>query len=135
MAVIGIAGALYTWFFIYNKPHPDYEKLEAEYHFDSEALFMEYRADKTLADNKYTGRMISLDGQVDYIESGPGYSIVVFVFDNGIFGDEGVRCTLLDNYKGKADVLEPGTDVNIKGFCAGYNETDVIIEKCTLQII
>ena len=135
MALISIAGALYTWFFVYNKPHPDYEKLEASYHFQSKKLFEEYRADKAQADSKCTGKMLSIEGRVDYIESGADQSIVVFVFDSGLFGDEGIRCTMLDNYKTIADGLEPGASVKIKGFCTGYNETDVILDKCTIQII
>ena len=135
MFLIGIAGALYTWFFVYNKPHPDYEKLAAEHHFESKALFEQYRSDKAAADSHITGRMVSINGHVDQIEQNGEQTILVFVFDNGMFGDEGIRCTLLDNYRTLAEGLEPGNQVKVKGYCTGYNETDVILEKCTIQKI
>lgn len=135
LALSGILAALYTWFFVYNKPHPDYENLEAEYQFPSEQLYTNYKENSANTNAKYTGKMISIKGKLDYIENTEQQTILVFVFDHGLFGDEGIRCSILENYKVKAKSLEPGTEVNVKGFCTGYNETDVIIEKCTVKII
>lgn len=135
LAFAGILAALYTWFFIYNKPHPDYENLEAEYQFPSEKLYAEYRENTAVTNSKYTGKMISINGKLDYVENTAHQTILVFVFEQGMFGDEGIRCSLLENYKITASDLEPGTEVRVKGMCTGYNETDVIIEKCTVKII
>lgn len=132
--ILAIASGLYTWFFVYNKPHPNYEKLEAEYHYQTEKLFSEYRSDKALTDKKCTGKMISVSGKIDYVENQNGQTIVVFIIDQGVFGDEGIRCTMLEDFQTTALGVKPGTQVTVKGFCAGYNDTDVIIEKCTIEL-
>ena len=58
--------------------------------------------------------------------------IAVFVFNQGMFGDEGVRCTMLHGQTKLAANISKGNTVKIKGFCSGYNDTDVILEKCSL---
>lgn len=135
LAFAGILAALYIWFFVYNKPHPDYEHLEAKSHHQSEALFEAYRSNPTSSNENFTGQMISINGKIDHIEHTEEQTIVIFVFDEGMFGDQGIRCSLLENYKQTATSLQPGTKVKIKGFCTGYNDTDVILEKCTVNTI
>jgi len=135
LLLAAFAGGLYTWFFVYNKPHPNYEKLEAEYHYNPEILFEEYRTNKSSADEKCTGKMISVKGKIDHVETSTSGTIVVFVFDRGLFGEEGIRCIMLEKYNSAASNLINNMQVEIKGFCSGYNETDVIIEKCTIQLI
>jgi hypothetical protein len=50
----------------------------------------------------------------------------------GLFGDEGIRCTMLSKFNEKAKDLVDNTNVKLKGYCTGYNDTDVIIEKCII---
>jgi hypothetical protein len=57
---------------------------------------------------------------------------MVFVFDEGMFGAEGVRATFLPKYNEKVKNLILGASVTIKGYCTGYNETDVILEKASI---
>ena len=135
MLIAAFAGGMYTWFFVYNKPHPDYENLKAEYNYKPQALFDEYRTQNAVANEKCTGKMISIKGKIDFVESSENGTIVVFVLDRGIFGDEGIRCTLLDKYSTVTDNLDENAMVEIKGFCSGYNETDVIMEKCTINLV
>jgi hypothetical protein len=56
----------------------------------------------------------------------------VFIFDEGMFGEEGVRCTMLDSQNEKMDKDHAGTEVRVKGYVTGYNDTDVILEKCSI---
>jgi hypothetical protein len=56
----------------------------------------------------------------------------VFVFEQGDFGDEGIRCTMLPKYNFEAGKLQPDVEIKVKGYCTGYNETDVILEKCSI---
>ena len=41
LIVIGILAALYVWFFVYNKPHRDYEKADPDHIIVAEELFVE----------------------------------------------------------------------------------------------
>jgi hypothetical protein len=48
-----------------------------------------------------------------------------------MFGDEGIRCAMLPNHaQNIASFI--GSDVRLKGYCTGFNETDVIMEKCSI---
>jgi len=125
----GLLGGLYGYFFVYNKPHPDYAELKAEHVLPAVDLFEAYRTDKSSADAKYTGKMVEINGTLNRLEQIDSLTIVVFVFDQGMFGEEGIRCTLLPEHVSGASGLVPGELTTIKGLCTGYNETDVIFEK------
>ncbi|MBU2651919.1 MAG: OB-fold putative lipoprotein [Bacteroidetes bacterium] len=125
----GVLGGLYGYFFVYNKPHPDYADLKAEHILPAAELFDAYRTDKSSADALYTGKMVEINGTLNRLEQIDSLRIVVFVFDQGMFGEEGIRCTLLPEYVSDANSLAPGDLTTIKGLCTGYNETDVILEK------
>lgn len=130
--VLGILSALAVYKFVYNKPHPDYESEKAQYVMLSESLFQQYRESTADANSKYTGKMIEITGPVSKIEQTEDLVIAVFVFQEGLFGDEGIRCTMLPEYNEKALRVVAGQKITVKGFCTGYNETDVIMEKCTI---
>jgi len=132
LAVIGVLAAVYVWFFVYNKPHRDYEKADPDHIVAAEELFFQFRNDKAVADSLYTGMVLQVNGALDKVESGDSLVVAIFIFDQGMFGDEGIRCVMLDNhYKGLADYGK-GDGIIIKGFCTGYNDTDVILEKCSI---
>ena len=132
LAVVGILAAMYVWFYVYNKPHRDYEKAEPDHFLAAEQLFQRYKYDKVKADSIYTGMVLQIIGNIDKVESGDSMVVVIFNFDRGMFGDEGVRCILLPNhYIGLKDYGKD-SEITIKGYCTGYNDTDVILEKSSI---
>jgi len=66
------------------------------------------------------------------IETADSLVIAVFVFNQGDFGDEGIRCTMMKKFNDEANRLQPDGEIIVKGYCTGFNETDVILEKCSL---
>lgn len=132
LALIGIMAAVYVWFFVYNKPHRDYEKAEPDHKLTAEELFFQYRHDKNIADSLYTGMVLEVTGNIDKVEATDSIVVTVFIFDKGMFGDEGVRCMMLPNHHTKLKHYNKGSEIIIKGYCTGYNDTDVIIEKCSI---
>jgi hypothetical protein len=128
--VVGLLGGAYGYFFMYNKSHPDYENLEAEAHITAKKLFSACSNDGASKD--YTGKLIEISGIPSNIENNDSLVTLVFVFDEGMFGAEGVRATFLPKYNETVKNLTMGTSVTIKGYCTGYNETDVILEKASL---
>ena len=84
------------------------------------------------ASDEYNGKVLEIYGKPSGIEENDSLVIVTFVFDKGMFGDEGVRCTMLDKYNDNALALNLDDNITIKGFCSGYNETDVILEHCSI---
>jgi hypothetical protein len=128
LAVVGVLAAAYVWFFIYNKPHKNYEKAKPEAVLSAADCFNSFVNNN----NDYTGKVIQLDGALSNVESQDSLVIVVFVFNEGMFGDEGIRCTMLPKYKQDALELNMNDKIDIKGLCTGYNGTDVILEHCSI---
>jgi calcineurin-like phosphoesterase len=129
--ILGIIGAGLGYKFIYNKPHRNYEKAKPDHVVTAELLFQEYRNEKQAAEQQYNGKVVQVSGTVSAVETTDSLTIAVFVLDEGMFGDEGIRCTMLPNYKEKIHAFE-GKEAIIKGYLTGYNDTDVILEQCSL---
>jgi hypothetical protein len=132
LAVIGILAALYVWFYIINKPHTDYEKADPDQIVACEELFLQYRNDKALADSLYTGKVLQITGPLSKVSSKDTLVVAIFVFDEGMFGDEGIRCVMLPNHYAALGDYGIGSIITLKGYCTGYNDTDVIIEKSSI---
>ena len=132
LALVGIIAAVYGWFFVYNKPHPDYEKATADYQLAANECYQQYVERIDWASEEHNGKVLEIYGKPSGIEENDSLVIVTFVFDKGMFGDEGVRCTMLDKYNDNALALNLDDNITIKGFCSGYNETDVILEHCSI---
>jgi hypothetical protein len=129
--ILGLIGAALGYIFIYNKPHKDYEKAKADFSLAPDELFYAYRNDKLNAGSMYNGKVLEISGVFDKIETPDDLTIAVFAIEEGIFGDEGVRCTMLPDHAGGLNSYD-GKQITIKGYCTGYNETDVIMEKCSI---
>ncbi len=134
LVLTGIAAAAAVYFLVYNKPHPDYEKAAPEHVVSAEALYLSFVDDETAANNKFTGKVVAIDGQVAEVEQLDDLVIVSFVFEEGFFGGEGVRCTMLEGHHSRALDLLPGDDVAIKGLCTGFTGSDVILEHCSFRL-
>lgn len=132
LVVIGMFALFLVYKFVYNKQHPDYENIEASYTLNAQDLYQAYKNNKDVASTQYNGKVIALTGKLSKVETADSLVTAVFVFSQGDFGDEGIRCTMLKKFNDAADKLQPDGDVMIKGYCTGYNETDVILEKCSI---
>lgn len=131
LLVTGIISAALVYQFVINKPHRDFEKAKPSFIVSASDLFESFRADRTLAESKYNGQVVLLSGKLDMIEASDNLVTGVFVFDEGMFGDEGVLCTMLPEHAPIMKSLPIGSEVSLKGFLTGYNETDVILEHCS----
>ena len=130
--ILGIVGGVLGYYFIYNKPHVDYEKAEAEYRFTGEQLHSLYVANSSEASQKYNGSVLAVTGRISSVENPDSLTVIVFALSEGMFGDEGIRFTMLEHYRDQANALGKDELVTIKGYCTGYNDTDVILEKCSI---
>lgn len=131
LAVLGILAAIYVWFFVYNKPHRDYDKAKADYMLSAQTCYNQY-ANGSEESNEYLGKVLQIEGIPKSIESTDSTVIVVFAYNSGMFGDEGIRCSMLPKYFEKARNLSMDKEVVLKGYCEGYNSTDVIMEFCSI---
>jgi hypothetical protein len=132
LAALGIITAGLVYRFVYNKPHTDFEKAKPEYMVSAAELFDSFRNDRQLAEARYNGKVVLLSGRLDKIEASDSQVTAVFVFDQGVFGDEGIRCTMLPSHTGNLKTYLDTQEVRLKGFLTGYNDTDVILEQCSI---
>lgn len=129
LVVLFAAPAVYFSIF---KGHPDYKKLKAEYTLESKQLYDAFKKDSKASSTMYNGKMIELNGAITKVEASDTLVTLVFSFTQGMFGDEGVRCTMLPTEIQKAKLTKAGETIKVKGICQGFNDTDVVLEKCSL---
>ena len=132
MTAVGIIALFLVYKFVYNKQHPDFEKMEAAFTLNAQDLYQAFKSKPDASSAKYNGKVIALTGKLGRIETADSLVIAVFIFAKGDFGDEGIRCTMLPKFNDAAGKLQPDGEVMVKGYCTGYNETDVILEKCSI---
>jgi tRNA_anti-like len=132
LAVLGIATVFLIIHFVINKPHPDFEKIKPDYSLHAGAFYNEFKTSKDNAHKLYNGKVIEITGKLARIENTDTLTIAVFVFNQGKFGDEGIRCTMLKKFSAEAKKLKPDEIIRVKGYCTGFNETDVIMEHCSI---
>lgn len=130
--LIGVIAAVLIYIFVYNKPQPNYAKKDADYTIKATELFREFRENASKASTKYTGKVLAVEGVLSAVENSNSQIIAVFALADGIFGDEGIRCAFIPEHADEAIETPPGTAVIIKGYCTGYNDTDVIMEHCSM---
>jgi primosomal replication protein N len=130
--LIGVSAGILGYFFVYNKPHTDFEKKAPDFTLSAEELYNQFLSDRNAAEIQYNGKVVQIEGVLAQVESNDSLAVIVFVFNQGIFGDEGIRCTLLPGFIADAATLSPGNTLTVKGFLSGYNETDVIMEHCSI---
>ena len=128
LAVIGIIAAAVVCNYI-NKEHPDYASSEPELFIKPKRLYTDYTKNLEMANEKYTGKIIQLEGNISKVELADSLVILTYVYQEGDFGDEGIRVTLLQEFNKEAIHLSPFKSLKVKGLCTGYNDTDVIFEK------
>ena len=132
LAITGIVAAVAGYVFVYNKPHPDFETMTPDFNLKAADIFTAFKTDKAAAEIKFNGKLVEMTGKLSKVEEADSLVIAVFVFDQGMFGDEGIRCTMLPGHIQKLKSLQPESEVAIKGYLTGYNDTDVILEKCSI---
>ena len=130
--VTGIIAAILVYIFVYNKPHPDYERLKPDYTLKAQELYNSFKTNLAGANKLYNGKIIEISGNLSKIDDRDTLVVAIFVFDSGMFGDAGVRCSFLTKFNEQAKKLQPGNNLRIKGYLTGFNDTDVILEQCSI---
>lgn len=129
---VGLISAGLVYQFVINKPHRDFEKARPAFIVSATDLFDSFRSDRDLAEKKFNGQVVVVNGKISKIETSDELVTGVFVFGQGMFGDEGIRCTMLPQQASNLKSVPEGSEVQLKGFLTGYNDTDVILEQCSV---
>lgn len=128
VVVVGAIAAIYVYFFVYNKQHPNFESLKPDFSMEASSLFEAYRNDTAAASALYNGKMVAVNGVLTGIDESAGLTVAIFAIEQGMFGDEGLRINMLPGHAEKLKAKAPGAPLSIKGYVTGYNDTDVVLE-------
>ncbi len=129
LLMLAFFGGLYGWFFVYNKPHTDFEQIKPDYTLPAKQLFSDYFNGKGKV---YTGKVLEISGIARKADISDTLVTVIFVFNEGMFGDEGIRCSFKPKFNQQLSQKDYPSQITLKGFCSGFNDTDVIMEHCSL---
>jgi hypothetical protein len=132
LCVIAFVG--YKFFRSYKKDaetklHTEYIQQKADVIIAAKRLWVDYSMNKDIADPRYNGKIIQVEGLIMRVETVDNKVIVVFAFRRGELGDEGIRVTMLPEFNRSANGINPFKNVKIKGLCKGYNGQDIIMEN------
>jgi hypothetical protein len=112
-----------------TKLHNEYIQQKADVIIAAKRLWVDYSMNRDIADPRYTGKVIQVEGLIMRVETTDDKVIVVFAFRKGESGDEGIRITMLPEFNRAANGINPFKNVKIKGLCKGYNGQDIIMEN------
>lgn len=133
LAAIGLVAAALVWKFYVNKPHEDIENATPAYTLTANEIWKKYNADLKNADSLYTGKVIELSGTLNRADKSDSLVYSVFVMEvDSMFGDKSVRCEMLQKFNNEALEIKSGSEVRIKGFCTGFDQTDIKFNKCSI---
>jgi len=133
LAGLGLIAAAIIWKFYVNKPHEDIEKAKPAYSISANDIWENFNTDLKNADSLYTGKVIELSGTLNRTDKSDSLVYAVFIMEvDSMFGDKSVRCEMLQKYNDETTNLPSGTLVKIKGFCTGFDQTDIKFNKCSI---
>jgi len=133
LAVIGVIAAGLVWKFVINKPHADIENATPAYTINTQELWKQYNKDLKLSDSLYTGKVIEIAGSLGAVEKVDSLVYLVFIMEpDPDFGNKTIRCEMLPKYNEEAITFQPNTMLKVKGFCSGYDQTDIKFSKCSI---
>ena len=133
LAILGLVTAALVWKYYVNKPHDDIEKAAPDYFLTATEIWNEYTSDYKTADSLYTGKVIELTGLLNRTDKSDSLVYAIFVMEiDSMFGDKSVRCEMLQKYNDENIAFATGKTIIIKGFCTGFDETDIKFNKCSI---
>lgn len=128
VAVI-IAIAIYAYK-EYNRKAKDINSIAAAVNTTAAMLTKEYAADENLANKKYLGKIILVNGTINEIQNLQDTAITILLGDS--LQTSKVSCTISNNNLAATKNYKLGQIVSIKGICTGYL-MDVELNNCVVE--
>ncbi|MBZ0207094.1 MAG: OB-fold putative lipoprotein [Flavobacteriales bacterium] len=125
IAIIIVVVAAYMGVRMYNAEVPNASGMNVDIRVQADALFNAFEADEVAAGTAYNDKVIEVTGVVRDITRASDGRMSVLLETGDPLG--AVVCEFPD----ATDGLAVGSEVVIKGFCAGFN-LDVLLQRCAL---
>ena len=133
IAVIAVIIGVVAGYFIYNKPHKNYEKAKADFTLTANELFNEFEENSDQANQKYDKKVIELTGGVDEINKLQNNSSALIMMGGGINAELQSIYSTDDKYKKKLAELKSEDQVTVKCRYVGFEDlisTEVKLDNC-----
>ena len=136
LILLDIGFGIWQGFKEYNRTNRDFSNVKADVKIAATDLIQQYESNDSLANKKYLGKVIDINGRVkDVKKDETGYYTVVL-------GDEAsmssVRCSMDTVHQQDAARLVIGSSAIVRGACTGFNKdeiglgSDVIFNRCVI---
>lgn len=133
LAVVGAIAAALVWKLYVNKPHDDIDKAPPAYSMTTEEIWNKYNNERHVSDSVYNNQVIELTGKLSRTDKNDTLVSAIFVMAaDSMFGDKTISCQFYQKYNEEATSIAIGSTVKIKGLCTGYNDTDIVFNKCSI---
>ena len=138
LLLILILGSIAAYFAYseYNRKTENVDKLDAAFKLASDALIQEFTENEKAATEKYSGKVLQVDGLLKTIDvDDRGY--ITVALDNSA-SPSSVRCSIDTLFPIEKNNLQLNTSVTVKGICTGFNAdelglgADVLLNRCII---
>ncbi|MDX1666122.1 MAG: hypothetical protein R3350_02785 [Saprospiraceae bacterium] len=128
LILAGILGAIGAGiaFYLYNMPHENIQRADADYEMTAAELFRAFNEDEAAANDKYLDEIIEVSGTIQGVQKKDGDIISVTLQSEGMFG---VVCELDQQIEHPKRDFESGETATFKGKCTG-KLMDVVLTRC-----
>jgi hypothetical protein len=122
LLIIGVAIGIYGYK-EYNRTAKDIALVTPAFTISSNAIVNDYTTNDSLANAKYLGKTIALNGMLKTIDKDENGFYTVVIGDTTT--TTSVRCSMDSTHNNEATNLKEGTQINVKGICTGYNKDEM----------
>ncbi|MEX0636227.1 MAG: hypothetical protein WD135_05615 [Ferruginibacter sp.] len=113
----------------YNRKSPDLTNVKAIDYITASALINTYSNEEEMANKKYLGRVIQVNGTVVEVINQQDTAFTIVLGDPSFMSR--VSCTMDKNHIVSAKKYDIGNVVNVKGICTGYL-MDIELNNCLI---
>ena len=111
----------------YTRTNKDLSKVTADISISAVSLVKEFEINDSVANKKYSGKIIETDGNVKSIEKDDkGYYTIVLGDTNSM---SSVRCPVDTIHSKDAAQLKTGSSAIIRGVCTGFKKNELLGEN------
>ena len=134
VSLILLTGILYVYR-EYNRGNKILSEVEPAVKISAHELSASFAQSDSLANLKFLGKIIEIEGIVKNIEMPDSNISVIVVSGNNEMSS--VRCTMDSSFNNKSIQIDIGSPYTIKGICTGYNAdellgSDVLMNRCVI---
>lgn len=136
LILLGLGFAAWKGLSEYNRTNEDLSSVKADINISATELIREYEANDSVANLKFLGKIVEIDGNIKKAEADDNGIYTVIIGDTSSLSS--VRCAMDSTHNGDAAHLTQGSSIKMRGACTGFMKddmglgSDVILNRCVI---